>query len=257
MFSRLGLRGQPSKPPPLPQPAPTVKTAEDIQAEKEEANRKAEEDRHKAEEDQRRAKEEHEMARKATQEASRKYKEAVALAELNKTAITELFSTKLTPLIQKINSDYDEAIKTEITTGWTGLLESSKNKLKEIYSNPELNVNFLNRTKNYHSSELDRAMTDIFHKKIVATVKTISDAYIVELTEPLYNKIRDVADNLQVSEVSEVSKIAQNKPSEVTYEGAAFDNDPRYTPKKGGLSKKQRKPRKKRRVTKKSKKKLN
>ncbi len=221
---------------------------------KDAAERKAEEERHKAEEEQRRANEEREMANTARQEAARKYKEALELAELNKTAITELFSSKLTPLIQKINSNYDEAIKTEITTGWTGLLESSKNKLKKIYSNPELNVNFLNMTKNYYSSELDRAMTDIFHNKIAATVKTISDAYIVELTEPLYNKIKHVADNLQIKEVS---KSAVNKPYGVTNDGAAFPNDPRYTLKEGGLSKKRRKPRKKRRATNKNKKKLN
>ena len=118
---------------------------------------------------------------------------------MNKTAITALFNSKLTPLIQQINSIYDEAITREITTELTRLLESSKNKLKEIYSNPEPNVKFLNITKNYNYSDLDKSMSDIFHKKIAATVKTISDAYIVELTEPLYDKLKDVADILRIS----------------------------------------------------------
>jgi hypothetical protein len=245
MFGRL-LFGQTSKPPP-PEPSNTpTKTEDEIKVDAQQAQNKAEEERLKDE-----------TAKSKIEEAKTKKQAAVSLAEFNNRALTDLFNeTKFTPLIQRLDVVYKEYIAAEIIPTLSKIVETNSNELKNIY--PNADVDFLNTTK-YRPvfSEVYDTMDRIFHHKIKATVNGQLPAYIQQLKEPLYQKIMDLASTSYSSET------AQYTPHRVTNDRSKYDNNVDAFVKHygdtfpaGGLSKR-RKPRKKRRVTKKSKKKLN
>jgi hypothetical protein len=150
---------------------------------------------------------------------------------------------------------YKEYIAAEIIPTLSKIVDTNSNELKNIY--PNADVDFLNTTK-YRPvfSEVYETMDRIFHHKIKATVNGQLPAYIQQLKEPLYQKIIDLASTSYSSET------AQYTPHRVTNDRSKYDNNvdefvTRYgdTFVAGGLSKRI-KPIKKRRVAKKSKKKL-
>jgi len=248
MFGRL-LFGQTNKPLPLEPSNTPSKTDEEIKVDAQQAQNKAEEDRLKDE-----------TAKSKIEEAKTKKNAAVSLAESNNIALTDLFNeTKFTPLIQKLDTVYKEYIAAEIIPTLSNIVDTNSNKLKNIY--PNADVYFFNTTKDRSvSSEVYYIMNiihSIFQHKIKATVNGQLPAYIQELKKPLYQKIMDLASTSYSSET------AQYTPHRVTNDRSKYNNNVdayvrRYgdTFVAGGLSKR-RKPRKKRRITKKSKKKLN
>jgi hypothetical protein len=210
--------------------------AEEVKHRAEEEERKAEEERHKAEEE-----------RRKIEEAKKLKTDTLQLAKATLAKLNDIIDKNFSKILYDNMYALFETMKTEkLTPELNNLVSETKSTLKSL--NNEYSLDFLNSTNAIRN-------LDFFHlnlqKQIALKLNEVKDEYKRQMSEVLYHRIQALANQLQTERYVDTPTNMSYKDSLGYAKGRSLG---------GNLSRfsiKRRKPRKKRRVTKKNKKKLN